>query len=628
MPGIVGLITKNPKPDHGKAELATMLGSMLHEPSYTHGTYVVPECGFYLGWVSHPDAFLSKNPAVSTSGDKVLVFTGEHFDHDRSTDGVGSRGGKTADHLLNLYERKGEQFLRDINGWFAGMLLDLREQSLLLFNDRFGLCRVYYHADNESFAFASEAKALLSVRPETRQLDTQGVGEFLGVGTALQNRTIFSKIFILPGGSSWIFRRGAVPSKGNYFSPTTWEEQPILPAKAFYDRLYSTMSRILPRYFYPAEHVGLSLTGGLDTRMIMAGRPPLLKSSGCYTYGGVYRRCYDVQVSEEIAAACGERHSTIDLEDDFFRDFSALADETVWLTDGSQDLLGTHEVYFSRRARQLAPIRLTGNYGSEILRSVSYFKYRPPSLALFENETARSVQQAGRTFSEISACHPVSFAAFRQIPWQLFGRLAAAQSQLTVRAPYMDNDLVPLMYQAPEELRGTKDFCLRLISDLSPALASIETDMGDGGSRSALGRFVLRFYRYVLFKGEWYYGPGMPTWLTPFDHNPVARGLASTFLGSHKIDHYRLWFSDRLFNYVSSILNDRDASSRSYLNRHEYGLLVRAHSKRRGNHMDKINKIVTLELIQRSLISRDYRGIGQRVSPKSVAADESMSRRN
>jgi asparagine synthase (glutamine-hydrolysing) len=488
--------------------------------------------------------------------------------------------------------------------------------------------RVYYHTDHKSFAFASEAKALLSTRPETRQLDTQGVGEFLGVGTALQNRTLFSKIFILPGGSSWVFRRGAVLTKRNYFSPTMWEEQPILPAEAFYDRLRSTMSRLLPRYFYPAEHLGLSLTGGLDTRMMMAGRPPLLKSAGCYTYGGVYRRCYDIKVAEEIATACGERHSTINLGDDFFRDFSTLAEETVWLTDGSLDLLGTHEVYYSRRARQLASIRLTGNYGSEILRSVSYFKYRPPSPALFENEVTGSVKQAGRTFSEISACHPVSFAAFRQIPWQLFGRLAAAQSQLTVRAPYMDNDLVALMHQAPAELLGTKDFCLRLISDLSPTLASIETDMGDGGNRSALARFVRRFYRYVLFKGEWYYGPGMPNWLTPFHHNPVARGLASTFLGSHKIEHYRLWFSDQLFNYVSDILNDRGASSRSYLNRHQYGLLVRAHSKRRGNHMDEINKIITLELIQRSLISRDYRGIGQRISPNSVAAEESMSRRS
>src|SRR5262249_4475485 len=150
---------------------------------------------------------------------------------------------------------------------------------------------------------------------------------------------------------------------------------------------HSTMSRILPAYFYPVRDVGLSLTGGLDTRMVMAGRPPQVKSGACYTYAGIYRRCFDVEVASKIATECGQRHHVIHLEEDFFREFSRLAEETVWLTDGCLDLLAAHEVYFSRRSRQLAPIRLTGNYGSEILRGASTFKCCPPSQTPFDKET-------------------------------------------------------------------------------------------------------------------------------------------------------------------------------------------------------------------------------------------------
>jgi asparagine synthase (glutamine-hydrolysing) len=576
---------------------------MLHEPFYSHGSYALPECGFYFGWVSHPDAFVNWNPVVSSGKDKILIFSGEHFDHDR---GCPQPGKKTGEHLLKLFEAKGDRFLLDLNGWFAGLLIDLPRKTVLLFNDRFGLHRVYYHQDRESFTFASEAKALLSIHPETREFDTQSVGEFLAVGTALQNRTIFSKILILPGGSSWAFKSGVTPVKRQYFERSVWEQQPVLPAETFYDRLHSTMSRLLPTYFCPAEKVGLSLTGGLDTRMIVAGRPPSVKPGACYTYGGVYRRCFDVQVAQEIATASGNPHHIIPLENDFFQRFSTFADETVWMTDGSLDIFGAHELYFSRRARQLAPIRLTGNYGSEIMRSASTFKYLPPPQTLLDGEFRQSLKQAQSTFNEICAVHSVSFAAFSQIPWQLFGRLAAAQTQLIVRAPYTDNDLVALMYQAPPELRRSKDAALRLISDLSPALAAIKTDMGDGGNGLAIARSVRKTYRYLLFKAEWYYSGGMPNWLTRFDHNPLARQLEATFVGSHKIEHYRLWFRDQLFDYVSDMLNDRQTSSRPYLNRDQYKLLVRAHTTRTGNYMNEINKLLTLELIQRSLLDANH----------------------
>src|SRR6267143_1072947 len=194
MPGIVGIITENTNDGAARSQLSTMLGCMLHEPFYTHGTYVLAERGCYLGWVSHSNSFSDGNPIVSASGDTVLIFAGEHFAHrEPGSPGNGHPAGD-ASHLLSLYETKGESFLGDLNGWFAGVLLDLRKRTLLLFNDRFGVHRVYYHEGKDSFAFASEAKSLLSVRPDARRLDPRGLGEFLGFGTVLDNRTLFSNI--------------------------------------------------------------------------------------------------------------------------------------------------------------------------------------------------------------------------------------------------------------------------------------------------------------------------------------------------------------------------------------------------------------------------------------------------
>src|SRR3989442_2966513 len=321
MPGLVGIITNNPNVEDAQLQLSTMMSCMLHESFYVHGTYLIPELGCYLGWVDHPNSFSDCNPIANPTRDRVLIFSGEHHAHHDSAFIGGRQNGynpTNASYLLSLYEAKGEDFLLDLNGWFAGVLVDLREHTILLFNDRFGVQRVYYHEGKDSFAFASEAKSLLSVRPETRTLDARALGEFLGFGTVFQNRTLFSNVFVLPAGSSWTFKGPSDIKKRHYFDASIWERQPALTEEAFYINLKTTMSRTLPTYFRSRNPVAVSLTGGIDTRIIMAGRPQLAEPTSCYTYGGGFSDFFDVQGAHEVGQACGPRHHLISPRGDFF----------------------------------------------------------------------------------------------------------------------------------------------------------------------------------------------------------------------------------------------------------------------------------------------------------------------
>ena len=107
-----------------------------------------------------------------------------------------------ASYLVCLYEEMGLGFLERLNGWFSGVLVDLRQQTVVVFNDRYGLNRVYYHEAPDGFYFSSEAKSLLKVLPGLRRLDCRGVAETVSCGCVLQNRTLFSGISLLPGGST------------------------------------------------------------------------------------------------------------------------------------------------------------------------------------------------------------------------------------------------------------------------------------------------------------------------------------------------------------------------------------------------------------------------------------------
>ena len=130
--------------------------------------------------------------------------------------------------------------------------------------------------------------------------------------------------------------------------------------------------------------------------------------------------------------------------------------------------------------------------------------------------------------------------------------------------------------------------------------------MGYGGLSPAPVARMRQFYRYLLFKAEWYYNAGMPQWVARYERMLPLRVFEPLFLGRHKIDHYRLWLQGQAKQFVSDILTDPKSASRSYLNRAGFAEVVDVHVSGRGNSLNAINKTVTLELVQRHLIERPY----------------------
>ena len=294
-------------------------------------------------------------------------------------------------HCLRLYDRLGENWVVELNGLFSGLLIDRRRGRAFLFNDRYGVERVYVHQTEDATYFASEAKALLRVLPATRSFDDEGVAQFLTFGCPVEGRTLFRGIRLLEGGSVWTFEGGSCRKK-TYFTPAEWERQPTLSAEDFQSEFQSKFKSALPRYLASESRIGISLTGGLDTRMIMACLPALSTPPICYTYAGLQGHTLDARIAARVASECGLEHRVLRIGPDFLSDYSRYVDRTVYATDGCAGALWSHEIYLNEQARQLAPVRLTGNFGSEVLRGMSTFK----RMALSPELIAPGFSRAGR----------------------------------------------------------------------------------------------------------------------------------------------------------------------------------------------------------------------------------------
>jgi asparagine synthase (glutamine-hydrolysing) len=604
MPGIVGIITKM---DRGQAELELqrMVEAIRHEPSFETGTWIDESLGVYLGWAARKNSFSDGMPLCNERGNVILVFSGEEFP-DPGDKGRLKKRGHTFEitgpsYLVHAYEES-PTFPAEVNGRFHGLVVDRTRGTATLFNDRYGMHRIYYKESKEAFYFAAEAKAILKVRPKLRTVDARGLGEFIACGCVLENRTLFEGLHVLPGAASWVFRNGSIERKTTYFEPREWEEQPAQEPESYYRDLRDIFSRNLPRYFNGNERIGISLTGGLDTRAIMAWQETKPDSLLCYTFGSMFRDCRDVTVARQVARICQQPYQVIPVREEFLVNFPHYAERTVYLTDGCTSVSHSPDLYVNERAAKIAPVRMTGNYGDEVLRRQRVFRLVDPPSGLFRPELLSHIHRAGETYAGLVQQHPLSFAVFRQAPWHHHGLLALEETQVSLRTPYLDNEFVRQNFRAPESVSTNNDLRLRLIADGKPTLSKLRTDLGFGGrTGNIFGAASRRFHRFTM-KAEYAYDYGMPQWMAKIDHLVSPFHFERFFLGRHKFYHFRLWYRDALSNYVREMLLDPRTLSRSYLEPKGLEPMVRGHLKGDQNNTMQIHQLLSLELVHRLFV--------------------------
>jgi asparagine synthase (glutamine-hydrolysing) len=604
MPGIVGLITKRGR-GYAEPQLKRMVEALRHESFYETGTWIDESLGVYVGWIARENSFPGPMPVETECGDKVLVFSGEEFSDPgtaRRLEDDGHRlGAQPGAYLVHLAEEDAS-FPACLNGRFHGLLSDKSSETAMLFNDRYGMHRIYYHESKDILYFAAEAKAILAARPDLRVIDPRGLGELVSCGCVLENRSVFKDIGILPPGSVWTLRDELIERKGAYFDPKEWEDQGTLDLESYYQQLREIFSRNTPKYFNSHQPVGMSLTGGLDSRMIMAWRKAPPESFPCFSFGGMFRDCQDVIMARKVAQVCGQRHQVIPVGNEFLAKFSHYSERSIFLTDACVDVSRSSDLYINERAREIAPVRMSGNYGGEVLRSIRAFKPVDPPPELFHADFSGYLNQAKQTYSSLISVHPLSFSVFRQAPWHHYGLLALEQTQLALRSPFLDNELVRTVFRAPKSTLSSNDVSLRLIEDGNPMLRKIRTDRGLAGNSNSLTSGIRREYLEFTFKAEYAYDYGMPQWVARADHALSNFHLERLFLGRHKFYHFRVWYRDALAAYVREMLLDPRTLARPYLQRQSVETIVAGHLKGDRNYTTAIHKILTLEHLNRLFI--------------------------
>jgi len=601
-----------------------MLAAVRHGESGSSGTCCVEEMGVYLGWACPKEAFSDCLPIHAGDGSVTLVFAGEVYPESGEIMALRGRGhdvsGQDARYLIHLYEERGIEFVERLNGWFSGALVDRRRSRCFIFNDRYGMRRLFVHEGKESRYIASRASAILAVAPETREFDPAGLAEYITCGCTLGDRSLYRDIRVMPAASLWTAANGSIEQKRVYFDRQDWEGQDRLEAGRYAEAVMDMFPTVVRQYGKARTRVGISLTGGLDTRMLIACLDMSPGEFPCYTFASMYRDTFDVRIARDVAKRCGQTHTALVLGEEFLRDFPRYMEDAVFLSDGYLGLPGAAELYVNSLAREIAPVRLTGNYGSELLRGARAFKSAMPRHGLFKKEFNPYLHEANRTFGDLAPIDPVSFALFQQAPHLGYGRSGIEDSQVLVRTPFMDNDLVRLVYRRPAAYEEGAELSVSIIERHRPDLAAIPTDRGDLGSGSPPARLIRRACHEALFKGEYWASNGWPHAMVMLTGRMPWLPMEETLLGRHKFQHFARWLRERLTEYVREVLLSRPAMPDCFERRTIEELVCR-HLDGQGNYLYEVDMALTIALIAKQLLSPE-RFTGPRAGREKAAAGQ------
>jgi asparagine synthase (glutamine-hydrolysing) len=105
-----------------------------------------------------------------------------------------------------------------------------------------------------------------------------------------------------------------------------------------------------------------------------------------------------------------------------------------------------------------------------------------------------------------------------------------------------------------------------------------------------------------MLKAEYAYDDGMPQWMAKIDRTLGPLHLERLFLGRHKFQHFRVWYRNELSHYLRDILLDSRTFNRPFFQRTCLEKMVNSHIGGSGNFTNEIHRVLTIELIHRSLI--------------------------
>ena len=375
MCGIAGLVGSSAD----RATIERMTDALFHRGPDDRGIWVsdIHRAAFGHHRLSIVDLSQAGHQPMRLMGPEIaMVYNGELYNTDDlrwelEAEGHRFNGHSDSEVLLHGFAQWGVGCLTRNSGMFAFAILDEPAGRLYLARDRCGQKPLYCAVKGDTFAFASEIKALHQWSSSLQRRDGGALQEYLAYGYTLGPRTLTSGVYkLLPGELLTYDLSTRVIKTAPYFSIPKAAVEPLSAIEAE-ERLEELLENSVRRHLVSDVPAGILLSGGIDSSLVtaMAARVQPGVRTFSVTFPGASR--FDESAyARRVARHFDTDHTELEMETfgpEVLYDLAYQFDEPI----ADHAIVPTY--LLSRRIRESVTVALGGDGGDELFGGYPHY---------------------------------------------------------------------------------------------------------------------------------------------------------------------------------------------------------------------------------------------------------------
>jgi len=402
MCGIFGVLHLDGSPVD-RAALKAMAQATVHRGPDDEGFHLAGACGIGMRRLSIIDVAGGHQPLSNADGSLTVVCNGEIYNFRelrRELEALGHRfaTGSDSEVVVHGYAQWGDEVVQRLNGMFGFALWDARRRRLLLGRDRLGIKPLYLYRDARRIAFASEAKALLTLPGVSAQLNYEGLHSYLSLGYVAAPQSLFAGISKVPPATLLAIEDGRLDERRYWRIPAETDQG--LDEREWIERVRARLGESVRMQMVSDVPIGAFLSGGIDSSTVVAlmaaesDRPIKTYAIG-FEGDGAEQYYNELPYARQVAQRFGTEHHEIVVRPDT----AALLPRLLWHMDepvADSAFITTYLV--SEFARRDVTVILSGVGGDELFGGYRRYlgDYYQAQLSRLPTWLRRVASSAGR----------------------------------------------------------------------------------------------------------------------------------------------------------------------------------------------------------------------------------------
>ena len=350
MPGIYGYLARSDRAlaeESPAAKLERMLAATTTPQSsdvsrYGDDSFAVASIGF--------GARARSNGEVSKQGGNRICLDGYLLNREEVVGELRRHsqmdGSEATDETLvgSLYEHVGDEVTKHLTGTFNLCAYSERSRSLQLISCRHGAFHLFYALTDRFLAFATQMRALVAVANISSRIDELALSDMFNFGYLGGTRTLFQDVKLLDRAT--VLTVGQQSSTERRYWTYEFENVGSAPDRQDLEEetaavLREAVGRCAKRF----DRIGVPLSGGLDSRTILACAPQSERPIEVF-------HCSWYEREERIARRlCEIKGANWKRYDPTTFDYASIIDEGFALSDGN---IQAHQYWFLPVARDVS----------------------------------------------------------------------------------------------------------------------------------------------------------------------------------------------------------------------------------------------------------------------------------